>query len=76
MPTSDRPAYMDKVTLLRRSRTGDYYHRATCPNLGTTSLPWLWAEGKTRQEVESQATELHPCKRCDPLAALPEDVAP
>jgi hypothetical protein len=69
-----RPAYLDAVTVLKRSRRGDTYHRASCSR-AKNGLPWLWAEGRVRTEVEA-VPWLHPCKTCDPLGALPESVTP
>jgi methylphosphotriester-DNA--protein-cysteine methyltransferase len=64
--------YLETVTTLRRSRWGNVYHRADCPRL-KASLPWIWAEGKTRAEVaETLRNGLRPCQQCKPLEALPE----
>lgn len=59
--------FMKRVTRLRRAKNGDTYHLTGCPRARNT-VPWLWAEGKTKEEVESShANGLRPCKICDPL---------
>ena len=64
--------WMDADTVLRRSRTGDRYHRATCRLVGAKSLPWNWAEGRFREDLdEAKANGVMPCKVCDPDSALP-----
>ena len=71
----NRDEWMNEVTVLRRSKRGDIYHRAGCRHLTETSLPWQWAEGLTRAEVsESHRNGLRPCKTCDPIGAVPEAI--
>lgn len=59
------------VTVLVRSRRGDTYHRRGCYR-AHNALPWFWAEGKTRDEVEAAETlGVRACRICDPLGVLP-----
>lgn len=70
-----RDDWMNKATVLRRSKHGNLYHRDGCRHLTEASIPWIWAEGRTRAEVEdSHRNGLRPCKTCDPLGALPETI--
>ena len=69
---SERPAYMDAVTVLVRNC--DKIHRRECRHaMGKKrTLPWLWAEGKTRAEVDAaRINGLTFCQTCDPLGAVP-----
>lgn len=66
------PEYLNTVTVLRRTRKGDTYHRSECPR-AKNALPWLWAEGRVRGDLATaKANGLRPCKVCDPDSALPE----
>lgn len=63
--------FLDQNTTLRRSNTGNTFHLASC-RYAANSLPWIWAEGKTRDQVSvTQLNGLHPCGVCKPLDALP-----
>lgn len=59
------------MTTLHRS-WNDKYHRADC-RYANPDLPWLWADGKTREEVKDrpEPNGVLPCKVCEPLLALP-----
>ena len=59
------------MTTLHRSNN-DKYHRADC-RYANPSLPWEWAEGKSREDVREGAEPngVLPCKVCKPLLALP-----
>jgi hypothetical protein len=72
-----RPSYLDRVTILVRNRR-NMIHRRECRHAGRpTTLPWIWAEGKTRAEVKaSEANGLQFCRTCDPLAAVPAVIPP
>lgn len=62
--------WMNQETVLRRAKRGDTYHRTGCPRAKNT-LPWLWAEGKTLEEVrQSWENGLKPCKVCKPEGGL------
>jgi hypothetical protein len=65
-------SFLDTVTVLRRNSKSNTYHRAGC-GLAPRTVPWIWAEGKTRAEVaDTERNGLHPCKACKPLDALPD----
>ena len=59
------------MTILHRSRN-DKFHRADC-RYADPSLPWIWAEGKTREQVcdTAELNGIAPCKVCEPRLALP-----
>jgi hypothetical protein len=66
----EAPAYISQVTRLRRAKRGDFIHRADCPRANlTNTLPWLWAEERSDDEVRAGAAEngLHLCRVCKPL---------
>lgn len=72
---SARPTFLSAVTVLVRNPR-DMIHRRDCRYAGRSrTLPWIWAEGKTRAEVKSaEVNGLRMCKVCRPLDALPTSV--
>lgn len=61
--------WMDTKTRFRRARSGDTIHMDGC-NRAKNTIPWLFAEDKTDDEVfawVARSPWLHLCKICKPL---------
>jgi hypothetical protein len=59
------------TTKLYRSRKSSIVHAANCKRIGSNSIPWLWAEDKTRAEVKAaEVNGLKWCKFCKPLEVI------
>jgi len=59
------------TTKLVRSSNGLMVHASTCIRKGKKTIPWIWAEDKTRADVKAAETAgVRWCRYCDPLAVI------
>lgn len=64
----------DATTHLVRTKRGAMVHKRTC-SYAAWGKPWVWAEGKSRNEIlwGTQELDVGFCQRCFPLSDLPAD---